>query len=313
MYHHMSNAKTIAIGNFDGCHLGHQALISEAIALSEVTKTAPSVLTFDPRPDVYFSGDPSTVSLFTPDMKIRALQELGIHQVITQLFDANFAKLSPQEFFSGYLITKLKARGVAVGANFRFGHQRQGNSQLLSEFGRTYDVSVKIVAIDEFDKKRVSSTRIRESLALGEIEQTHAMLGHPYLIEGTIKPGQKLGRQLGFPTANLEDHAQLLPAHGVYAGYVCLQDTPSIMQLHPKVVPAVFNIGVRPSVTEDRITKLEAHLLTGEYGKESLYDVKSGFYLLRRLRPELKFPNLTELKNQIATDIQRAKLVLGCN
>jgi riboflavin kinase/FMN adenylyltransferase len=291
----------IALGNFDGVHRGHQCVIAPVIGNSE--GLVPTVLTFNPHPQEFFSGVARL--LLTPIAeKIVQLEAIGVQQLVLLPFDRAIAKLTPQQFMQQILIDRLQARRISVGFNFHFGCQRCGSVEdLKAMWGDRVNIVPEQLVHDVCSASdpsiRISSSAIRTALSQGDIETTRALLGRPYSLIGQVVTGQQVGRQLGFPTANLQLHPQkFLPRDGVYAVQV--------MNLSDAPLAGVMNIGVRPTVTGDRARTVEVHLLnwSGDlYGQELCVN------LVEFLRPEQKFESLNALKQQIESDCQIAASV----
>lgn len=311
---------SVTIGNFDGCHLGHQALVRTTYSVAQRLAATATVVTFTPHPDCFFRGDEAVRLLFTAEQKNRAFAELGLDRQVLQTFDAAFAQIDHQHFYDDHLHRRLNTAALTLGANFRFGKGRGGDIAYLVERGRGDGLIVTIDPGVTFQGEPISSTRLRQVLCeRGDVETAAAMLGRPYLLEGVIERGDQLGRTLGVPTANLEQLEQLVPRFGVYAGYVWLAPEsgpttarPSILALDHKVVRAVFSIGVRPTVktAATPALRIEAHLLDGQYGDDALYGYRAGFYLSHWLRGEEKFPDLATLTVQMQADIAKACTLL---
>lgn len=304
----------LTIGNFDGCHVGHQSLISRALELALEMKLASASLTFWPRPDVFFNPErEASGSLFTESMKSRAFHECGISVHYTQEFNNLVSQMAPESFFETVLIQRLRAAAIVVGENFRFGKGRTGDGAFLKSCGRKQAVVTEIKSFATFEGDTVSSTRIRNALRIGDVGRAAKMLGRPYLLEGTLRKGDQLGRTIGFPTLNLATDGQLLPANGVYAGFVwvkgiCEGDAPKMMSVPPDSLPAAINIGVRPTVSGTSL-RIEAYVLS-EFPHRDSYDQKAGFYFTHRIRSEERFSGLCELKQQIQDDIAQARALL---
>jgi len=309
----------VTIGNFDGCHLGHQQLLAAARRYAAALEAQSVAVTFRPRPEAFFKGLAAEPLLFTEEQKTRALAELAIAYQVAQPFDLALSSMGYEAFYESCLKTILGAVALVVGDNFRFGQGRQGNAAFLADRGRADGLEVTIGEAAQWAGERISSSRVRAALrADGDVTAATAMLGRPYMLEGVIAQGDQLGRQLGVPTANLEDVSQLLPRYGIYAGYVWLAaparsaDRPPVMHLPSDAIPAVFSFGIRPTLkSEHPPVRLEAHLLAGTYGLGELYGRRAGYYLTHHLRDELTFANLDELKARIAQDIDEAKRVLS--
>ena len=304
----------VTIGNFDGCHLGHQRLTAATVELAGTLNLATVAITFNPRPEAFFRRLTHEPLLFTEAQKSRALGELGIEYQVIQSFDAAFSKVTHSEFYETQIRQSLKAAALVVGDDFHFGFQRLGDIAFLRSRADVDGLKLGIGSAVRCGEQRISSTRIRETIRTsGDASDAALMLGRPYLLEGDIEKGDQIGRKLGFPTANLGSTSQLVPKRGVYAGYVWLCrdklpfNLPPVTKLSPTPIPAVFNIGVRPSLGQETPpTRIEAHLLTGEYAPDSLYGLHAGYYFAHRLRDERAFPNLDDLKSQIKSDVDQA-------
>ncbi|MFN5516103.1 MAG: bifunctional riboflavin kinase/FAD synthetase [Cyanobacteriota bacterium] len=290
----------VALGNFDGVHLGHQTILRGLVKTCQRTGGHSAVVSFNPHPRAFFSGQ--SQSLLTPQAeKAALLSELGVEQLVLLPFDDNLARLSPRDFVERMIVGQLQAKTIAVGADFHFGYQRQGTATDLQRLGAIWGVDVEISALKTENETRISSSRIRAALGEGKIEVANRWLGRPYCLQGTILEGRQLGRRLGFPTANLKLPAdKLLPALGVYAAQVLLADSQVFL-------PGVMNLGRRPTVGKENTITAEVHLLDW---RGDLYGQELSVYLHRFLREERKFEDLTALKEQIQRDCQQARQVL---
>lgn len=289
----------IALGNFDGLHRGHQEVLKPILEgkTSFFSEFYPSVVTFDPHPRVFFTGERR--QLLTPlDEKVAILEKLGIKQLILLPFDQELAALSPKAFFEAILVQRLQAKQISIGQDFRFGYQRQGTAQTLRIFAAKFGISVNITALKTCDANiRISSSLIRQGLAKGEIQQVNQMLGRSYALVGKVSKGKQIGRTIGFPTANLAIAPdKLLPRYGVYGGWVSLEGmTPPIL--------AAVNIGVKPTLG-GLFPTVEVHLLDWQ---GDLYDQNLKVNLEIFIRPEQKFSGLNLLKQQIKTDCDQVR------
>lgn len=309
----------VMIGNFDGFHRGHAQLSNITIDSAKKLGTRSCVATFSPHPDYFFSRDTNVARdlLFTDAQKIRAFGEAGFDAVVIQKFDEDFCQQTPEAYFNEFMCHQINARAIVVGQNFRFGKARKGNVNFLKTHGAPREIEIHAIESLHLGEEVVSSTRIRKCLRNdGLVNMAGEMLGHPYLIEGTIKRGQQLGRKLGFPTANLHDIEQLVPRNGVYAGYLWVQDNeqndpaPTVLKIDQRAMPAVINIGTRPSVSSADNLQCEAHILGPYPFVGELYDKAAGVYLTHRLREEKKFNGLDELKAAISADATEARKIL---
>lgn len=286
----------VALGNFDGIHLGHRQVISPV--LDNDGQSRATVVTFSPHPKEFFSGEPR--SLITPqEEKVLYLEEIGVEQLVLLPFNRELASLTPEQFVEEILVNQLQARQVSVGADFCFGYKRTGNAEVLKAIAATFGIGVTIVPLLKFHGTRISSTAIREALLSGQLHSANRMLGRPYRLIGQVITGQQIGRTIGFPTANLQLLAdKLVPCRGVYGVRVSGVGTEPIL--------GVMNIGNRPTVNGLSQT-IEVHLLdwSGDlYGKTLTVELQEF------IRPEQKFASLEDLKAQIHADCETARTAL---
>jgi riboflavin kinase/FMN adenylyltransferase len=286
------------VGNFDGVHRGHRALVDAVVrAAREVGGTAVA-LTFDPHPSRVLSPDRAPASLMTLEQKAEVLASLGIDQVVALPFTAATAAESPEDFARTVLRGALGAEAVVVGTNFRFGRGRAGDLSVLRQLGDALGFRVDGVPPVVHEGAPISSTRIREALSRGAVAAATDLLGRPYFVDGVVGWGDGRGRTLGIPTANLEPINEIVPARGVYAGQVRLPGG--------EVRGAAVNIGRRPTFGGTR-TLLEAHLLDFE---GDLYGQTLRLAFRERLREERTFPGPEALVAQIRDDVSRARALL---
>jgi riboflavin kinase/FMN adenylyltransferase len=282
----------LAIGMFDGVHLGHRAVIEPAIRAAREVNGVAAVLTFWPHPSVLFHPQNPTRLIQKPHEKSLVLGRLGVDAVITETFTREFAQI-PAESFLGWLKERVaRLAAVYVGENFRFGHKRLGTITTLSESGRATGIVVRSAGRVTAHGEIVSSTRIRAHLQAGEIDAANALLGYAYFADGVVTPGKKLGRTIGFPTLNVPWSPDLRPRFGVYA--VSISGPKS-----SGPVAGVANYGVRPTVENTTEPKLEVHVL-GDCPFDAGDEVTVEW--LRFIRPEMKFDHLDALRAQIARD-----------
>ncbi|RYZ57832.1 MAG: bifunctional riboflavin kinase/FAD synthetase [Proteobacteria bacterium] len=308
----LNSQSSLTIGNFDGCHLGHQKLLEIARSIASEKNASTTVLTFDPHPREFFAPEIDLPRLFQPEQKLRALAEQNVDVLMIQKFDKDFAQLTPEEFCKKLVWGQLKAMAVTVGYDFRFGKGRAGKLEDFNEYlphAIINEVGEVIV-----DGDVVSSSAIRKHLQASDIRRANALLGRAYLLEGKIQKGKQLGRKLGFPTANIQVEHQMLPKAGVYCGWATLEMNSPIFNIPANRIPCIMNIGYRPTIEQATPQLLvETHLLAGEYAEDSLYGLPISIYITDHIRGEKKFESLDALKEQIQVDSQAAKSILGCS
>jgi riboflavin kinase/FMN adenylyltransferase len=295
----------LTIGNFDGVHLGHRAVIRSAIERARSLGSLSIVYTFDPHPRRVLDPDRSQPLLMSPRQLELALEELGVDALIRERFTPEFASLTPDAFLRTILHGRIAPRELFVGRDFHFGKGRGGSGETLVHMAPTLGIRVVIVAEVQAGGRDVSSTRIRQALALGDVEDARICLGRPYALWGRVVRGDQRGHELGFPTANLEPENELLPAGGVYATRARLIDEGG--RPSRESFGSVTNIGTRPTFQKGQFLS-ETHLLDFEgelYGKR----LEVGFFA--RLRSEQRFPDAERLRRQIADDVERARAILG--
>lgn len=286
----------LAIGFFDGVHLGHQQIIRQTTADARQHEALALLVTFDRHPGTVVAPDRAPALIYPLERKLRVIESLEVEVTLLLHFDKAFSQRSGEEFIRTLAREAGQIRSICVGANFVFGHKRSGNVELLRRLGEELHFAVHGLAAVSLDGKAVSSTRIRQAIAAGHLDAASQMLGRPYALAGRVIAGDKLGRQLGFPTANLEVTGLVLPPAGVYAA-----QAKSPAGSHR----AVVNIGSRPTVAGTQAQlRVEAHLL--DFSGD-LYGQELELVLSDRLRAERKFPSLAELQRQIAQDIRDAE------
>jgi riboflavin kinase/FMN adenylyltransferase len=290
---------TVAIGTFDGVHIGHQAIIRAAVEDARAHTRPALVFTFDRHPKEIVAPDQVPPYLTTPEQRRRLIADLGADALIVARFDKALSQLFPDEFVETILQAKLGAKAVVVGQNFGFGRERAGNVAYLEQAQARFDFTLRAIEPVLMDGTPVSSTRIRDCLQSGDIRSAERLLGHPYLLAGTVVAGQRLGRQLGYPTANLAlTYRQAVPADGIYAVYLHLSDG--------RIQPGACSIGSRPTV-EGAGRAIETYLLDFD---EDLYGQGVEIRFVERLREERKFESLEALVAQMARDVAQARRIL---
>lgn len=298
----------VTIGNFDGSHLGHQELLKKTLDFSKSQQCRSTALTFNPRPEAWFRGTVGEPLLFSESQKHRALTEFGIADHIVQPFDVAFSETPHEYFTTEHLKKRLNARAIIIGDNFRFGYRRLGDADYLIDAGKKLGFEVFVIPAAQLNDEAISSTRVRAAVKTGNIDLANRLLGRPYVLEGSVVKGDQIGRQIGFPTANIEQVEQLIPSPGVYAAWMKVGKAPNLIKLPP--IPgqrSVVNIGFRPTIKETGPLKIEAHALDAAIGENELYDQQVAIYLIGKIRNEKKFANIDELKSQITQDIESAK------
>ena len=292
-------ASTVAIGTFDGIHVGHQAIISAAVRDAERFKRPSVVFTFDRHPADLLAPDRAPGYLTTPEQRNACIAELGVESLVVATFDRSLAGLAPDAFVEDILVGALGAKTIVVGDNFAFGRGRSGDVAFLDAAQSRYGFQLISLQPVEVVGSPASSTRVRQLLGAGEVAEAELVLGHPFWLSGTVVEGQKLGRQLGYPTANLEPRfRQVVPCDGVYAVRVRLDDG--------RVIGGACSIGNRPTV-EGAGRSIETYLLDFD---EDLYGRRIDIRFVRRLRAEARYDSLDALTTQIAEDVRLARAVL---
>jgi len=288
----LAQSTVVAIGNFDGIHLGHTKIIACLIERAKANRLMSLILTFDPHPGKV-TGKGQIQLLQTEDQKLDRLSDLGVDTVFFLPFDTTFALLSSREFFEQIILAKLQAREIIVGSNFRFGKNREGNIETLTNLADGKLPAVHSIPSVTVENEVVSSSLIRNLLLKGDVEKANRFLGVPYEIRGEVIQGRSRGRDLGFPTANLKSKNEILPA-GVF---LTLADESG------QELPSVTNIGTRPTFGHS-FTQIETHVLGVDrdfYGKH----LKLCF--LQKIRDEIRFDSVQALSDQIRSDVLTAR------
>lgn len=289
----------LTIGNFDGVHLGHQAVLTQLAAKAAELQVPAAVMLFEPQPQEFFAPDRAPARLSRLREKIEALRCLAIDRVLVLRFNRALAELEARAFVEDLLARRLGVRYLVVGDDFRFGHRRQGDFALLQAAGERHGFEVANMHTVAYDRARVSSTRVREALAAGDMAEAERLLGRPYRMCGRVAHGDRLGRVLGFPTANLRVQRRRPPLQGVYAV--------RLYGVSPSALPAVANIGTRPTVDGVR-PLLEVHVL--DFAAD-IYGRMVQVEFVERLREERRFESLEALKEQISRDVAAARAIFA--
>ncbi len=289
----------LTIGNFDGLHLGHQKILEQLRSEAERLNTHGCLMTFEPLPREYFAKDKATARLMNRSEKIRVLKNFDATIQPDYLLFLNFnkalASMRATEFIEKILIDKLQVKAIIVGDDFRFGCDRQGDFAMLQSYGKSHGLSVINIESHLVENQRVSSTLIRQALIENQLTSADKMLGRPYTICGHVNHGEKRGRTIGFPTANIHLHRSETPLRGVY----------SVTMHSPKYgdIAGIANVGFRPTV-DGKHVQLEVHLFDFD---ESIYGEAICVSFQHKIRDEKKFDSFDELKNQIQIDCDQAR------
>lgn len=292
----------MTIGNFDGVHLGHQAILDRVRAHAECSGLAPTVMTFTPHPRAFFAeraGKPelAPAQISTLRDKVQLLHQHGMQQIVLVPFNGDLAGMAPVDFIRRLLVEGLNTRWLLVGEDFRYGHKRSGDLDLLYRMGAEYGFQVQTISdVHDATGVRISSSELRLALAAGDLDRVHSLLGYSYRISGHVGHGQKIGRTMGYRTLNHRVPPTCALRNGIY-----------VVRVHglgERPRPGVASLGVRPTVTQQGRRVLETHLLDCDV---DAYGKLSSIEFLRFLRDEEKFPDLPTLTAAIDDDARRAR------
>lgn len=292
------SGSVVTLGTFDGVHVGHQELVRRAHVRAEARGLPCVAYTFDPHPAKILAPKLAPPVVVPVSVRAALLAELGAALVVVEPFTAQFAQVEADDWVRRFLFERLRPEHVVVGFNFGYGRGRAGNPAHLQRMGEALGFSVDVVDPVTVAGETVSSSRVRRAIERGEVELARGLLGRPYAVLGRVVHGDHRGRQLGFPTANLELEGELVPAHGVYASVVGLEDG--------RRLPAVTNIGTRPTFGAG--VAIETHVLDFD---QDLYGARIAVSLVARIREERRFGGLTELVAQIGRDVEEARRLLA--
>jgi riboflavin kinase/FMN adenylyltransferase len=287
-------APVVTIGNFDGVHLGHRAILEKVVAEARTSGGTALVLSFDPHPSRVLAPDRAPCLLTTEEQKLRLLEAAGVDAMLITPFTLDFSRLSPQAFLEEIVSRRLKAAAVCIGANFRFGHRQAGDASLLVTLGKQLGFAVHVVEPVTVRGQLASSSVIRRLVCDGDVRVAARLLGRPFALTGDVQRGEGRGRQLGFPTLNFVPEQECLPPNGVY-----VTETVVAGQVHASAT----NVGVRPTFDASRF-QVESHLLDFS---DDLQPSRLEVLFHDRLRDERKFPSPDVLKVQIASDVACAR------
>ena len=285
----------LTIGNFDGVHLGHQALLSRLLAAAKLRGIPSAVVIFEPHPREFFTPDQAPARLTSLREKLELLAELGVDRVHICRFNSQFAQMSASDFIAA-LYQKLAVRYILIGDDFRFGSGRSGDFALMEKIASQHSFTVEAMHSVLYDGLRVSSTAVRSALAAGNMRAATRFLGRPYSISGRVVHGDKLGREIGFPTANVQMKHNRPPLSGIFVVRVTGDHIP--------VLHGAASLGVRPTVHKNGRAVLEIHLL--DFAQE-IYGQHLRVEFLHKLRNEEKYPDLKSLTQQIALDVANTR------
>ncbi len=286
----------LTIGNFDGIHRGHQAMLVRLKAAAVERGLPAAVMTFEPHPREVFTPELAPARLTSLREKIELFKQHGVERLVLVRFSPRFAQLSPQEFIQKILLTGLQARWILVGDDFKFGAKRAGDLALLRQAGAQFGFEVENLSSVLVDNERVSSTAVRAALAQGHLQQAARFLGRPYSMSGRVVHGDKLGHELGYPTANVQMKHNKPPLSGIFAV--------ELAGLEGARLPGVASLGVRPTVKTNGAVTLEVHVFDFH---ERIYGAHVRVDFLHKLRDEEKFRDLPTLIAQIERDVVEAK------
>jgi riboflavin kinase/FMN adenylyltransferase len=289
----------LALGNFDGVHRGHRKILDRLRRVAVERAATAVVMTFDPHPPRIVRPDKAPPLLMTKDQKLEAIAQTGIQGAAIVRFTPELSRWDPEMFVRTVLVDWLRVSEVWVGANFLFGHDRAGNFSLLRILGNRYGFRAEKIDPVRYKDFVVSSTRVRRLVSEGRVDEAGALLGHQYYIDGTVMQGDRRGRTLGFPTANLCTENELLPPRGVYATTARIGDV---------VYASVTNIGTRPTVDDSGRTTVETHIFNLD---RDLYGSPLRVGFVQRLRDERAFESLDLLQAQITADCARARVLFN--
>ena len=288
----------LTMGNFDGLHLGHRALVGEVVAEAQRQKWSSTLLTFAPHPVQFLKPGTCFRRLFPLSDLQREVERLGLNHLIMEPFTQEVALMGPEKFWQERVAPALNPQLLVVGHDFNFGANRKGNLEFLQELAVREGFKLRIIPPVQQGGQVVSSSRIRELISQGKVEEAQHLLARPFSVRGVVCQGDQKGHQLGFPTANIKGVETLRPARGVYITQTLVAEG--------QLIPSVTNVGCAPTLhTTDSGLRLESHLLEGNNWK--LYNKEVEVRFFTRLRPEIKFPGAEGLKQQIAQDVRKAQ------
>ena len=294
----------LSIGVFDGVHIGHQSILQKLYDWGQVAQLPTAVLTFEPSPIELLKPNLAPPKLTQSSQKIEILQSFGIGAAFTLRFNTETSNMSAADFISEILVDQLRTRHLVIGYDWHFGKDRGGTIETLEKYGEKYGFSISVVEQRQIDGQSVHSTKIRSAIAEGDLELAKAMLTRPHTLRGRVIRGDQRGRQIGFPTANIDAGRQVLPPSGVYATSVALKTSNSEFST---IYESVANIGIQPTFGRND-SKIEVHIL--DFNQE-IYGKELDVVLQEKIRNEMEFPDTQCLAKQIREDIKAARSILS--
>lgn len=287
----------VTIGMFDGVHAGHRAILRQLEQSKQNLDGESVLLTFWPHPRIFFGKTEGFKMLTTMDEKLCMLEQLGLDVCLILPFTADFARLSPEEYISTIIHRGIGAKKVVIGHDHRYGHNGSGNFDLMQDYGNRLGFNVEQISAFSFENQTISSTKIRNNIAQGNIEIANKFLSYPYFLNGEVVAGSQIGRTIGFPTANVQVNSSYkeIPAKGVYSGTVKVDNID---------YQAVINIGNNPTINTDLPLSVEVHLLDFS---QDIYGKNIRIAFAKKLRDEQQFASLTELQEAIQNDVTRVR------
>ena len=291
----------VTVGTFDGVHFGHQKIINRLKSIASKNNGESVLLTFDPHPRKVLFNDNNLKLINTLDEKIEILKKLGLDHLVVQAFTKEFSQLSAKDYVEKLLINKLNTKTLVIGYDHHFGNDRKGNIDLLKNLQSTYQFNLEEIKAHEIDEIKISSTKIRQSIESGNVNLVYDFSGNYLQFSGKVIKGDGIGKTIEYPTANLDliNQDKILPAKGVYAIICKINEIP---------LKGVMNIGFRPTLNNDQRISIECHLLDWN---NDIYDKILHVNVIKRIRNEIKFPNIESLKDQIKKDIDVAKFIFN--
>ena len=294
----VKNPTSIAIGSFDGLHAGHRKLIESVVTENDYT---PTIASFWPHPREVLYKE-TRLRLDLPEEKLPILENLGIEQLVLIPFDRKLSQLNAESFIGDILINQLQAKSISVGANFRFGFKRSGDINTIKNCLKNIDTKLKIIPILEDSEGRISSSRVRDLLQKSDLKNAYKILNRAYSIRGKVVKGKGLGKNLGFPTANLEiDGRKFLPGEGVYAAWTTTENSSD-------KIASMMNLGLQPTIDPLLPSAVEVHLINKDY---NLYGSHLTVEPIEKIRSQIKFESINQLTNQIRKDKENTLMILN--